>query len=252
MEIDPDEAAATAALVGATGGAGTTRLTVEVGAALARDGRRVAVFDAALGTQGLARHVEGRIDTDATDLLTSESVTPAVAMTELETAGDGELLVCPARAPFGDVAEAKSTAAARRFESTVREAGVAFDTVIVDTPPVAANPSVAAVTAAERVALVAPATDRGIDGVQTQRGRLADVGTGADLVVANRTSDPPDVADLAVPESAVTDAAGTPVADEGAGAFPAAVADLAERLFGVDLAAEFDEGGVVDRAIPGR
>ncbi|PSQ16845.1 hypothetical protein BRD00_09730 [Halobacteriales archaeon QS_8_69_26] len=245
-------AVATAALVGAVGGAGTTRLSVETGAMLARDGRRVAVFDAAFDTQGLARYVDGRIDTDATDLVTGEEVTPAAAMLEYPTAGPGELLLCPAHAPFADVAEAKSTAAARRLETTVREAGVAFDTVLVDAPPVASNPSVAAVTAADRVAVVAPGTDRGVDGVQTQRARLADVDAGADVVVATRTADPPGVADVAVPESDVTGAARAPVADDGDGPFAAAVAEFAERLFGVDLDVEFEEPGLVDRALPGR
>ncbi|PSQ57111.1 hypothetical protein BRD18_07905 [Halobacteriales archaeon SW_7_71_33] len=54
------EAAGVAALVGAAGGAGTTRLTVETGALLARGGERVAVFDAAFDTQGMVDHVEGR------------------------------------------------------------------------------------------------------------------------------------------------------------------------------------------------
>lgn len=253
MEVEPEaDAGATAALVGATGGAGTTRLTVETAAALARGGRRVAVFDAALGTQGLARYVEGRIDTDATDLVTTEEVTPAAAMEGFPTAGPGELLVCPASAPFGDVAAAKSTEAAQRLESTVREAGVAFDNVLVDAPPVASNPPVAAVTAADRVALVAPGTDRGVDGVQTQRARLADVDASADLVVANRTGDPPGVADLAIPESGVVDAAGAPVADDGTGAFSVAVVEFAQQLFGIDLDVEFDDGGLVDRALPGR
>jgi len=253
MDIDPEsDAGATAALVGAVGGAGTTRLTIETAAMLARDGRRVAVFDAAYATQGLARYVEGRIDTDATDLVTSEAVTPAAAMIDCPAAGPGELLVCPASAPFADVAAAKSTEAAQRLESTVLEAGVAFDNVLVDVPPVAANPSVAAVTAADRVALVAPDTERGVDGVQTQRGRLADVGAEADLVVANRTADPPGVADVVVPESDVADAGVAPVADGGEGAFAASVAEFAERLFGIDVDAEFDDSGLVDRAIPGR
>jgi Flp pilus assembly CpaE family ATPase len=44
--------ATTAALVGATGGAGTTRLTLETADLLAREGHAVAVFDAAFATQG--------------------------------------------------------------------------------------------------------------------------------------------------------------------------------------------------------
>ncbi|OYR95948.1 cell division inhibitor, partial [Halorubrum sp. E3] len=44
--------ATTLALVGATGGAGTTRTAVELAALGARDGRDVAVVDAAFTTQG--------------------------------------------------------------------------------------------------------------------------------------------------------------------------------------------------------
>ncbi len=41
------------AVIGATGGAGTTRTIVEVATTLARTGADVAVFDAAVGSQGL-------------------------------------------------------------------------------------------------------------------------------------------------------------------------------------------------------
>ncbi|SEO55941.1 hypothetical protein SAMN04487948_103228 [Halogranum amylolyticum] len=44
----------TTALVGATGGAGVTRTAVELAATLARDGRDVAVLDAAYATEGLS------------------------------------------------------------------------------------------------------------------------------------------------------------------------------------------------------
>ncbi len=50
------------AQVGTTGGAGTTRTAVELAATLARDGRSVAIFDAAYATQGLAGYVDGKID----------------------------------------------------------------------------------------------------------------------------------------------------------------------------------------------
>ena len=69
----------TLALVGATGGAGTTRLTVEFGATLARAGRDVALLDAAFGTQGLAAHVPGRIEPDLTALVTDATDRPLAA-----------------------------------------------------------------------------------------------------------------------------------------------------------------------------
>jgi MinD-like ATPase involved in chromosome partitioning or flagellar assembly len=90
----------TAALVGATGGAGTTRLCVEVAALLAHAGRDVAVFDAAFATQGLARHAPGRIDPDATALLTDADVGLADALVDHPADLAGRLALCPASAPF--------------------------------------------------------------------------------------------------------------------------------------------------------
>ena len=58
----------TLALVGAAGGAGTTRLALESATLLAREGRDVALLDAAYATQGLADHTPGRIDPDMTAL----------------------------------------------------------------------------------------------------------------------------------------------------------------------------------------
>lgn len=68
MSNDPE----IAALVGATGGAGTTRLAVEVGVALAAAGRDVLVVDAALATQGLSRYVDGRLEPDLTTVLVQD------------------------------------------------------------------------------------------------------------------------------------------------------------------------------------
>jgi cellulose biosynthesis protein BcsQ len=231
----------TAAVVGAVGGAGATRLTLELGAALARDDHRVAVFDAAVDTQGLAGHVPGRLGVEATDLLL-EDVRPAEAMTRVDTAA-GELHACPVRAPFATVAETKTTAAARRFDEAIREAAGAFEYVLVDVPPVGSNLAVAGVTAVDRVAGLAPATDRGADGARRLRETLADLGTGADRLVANRTADPPEWADHAVPESDRTDPSVVPVADEESGPFPAAVAEVAAALFEVDLDAEYSADG---------
>ncbi|GAB7011923.1 AAA family ATPase [Halolamina salina] len=190
-------ALSTAALVGATGGAGTTRSCLELAGALAAAGDDVAVLDAAYDTQGLARHLPGRIDPDATALVTDGSDRPLSEATieyDLDadcTALDAEALpdpgrvVCvPARAPFERLARAKTAEAAQELERRIDEAATAFDRVLIDTPPLGANPAVAAVTAAERVAVVAPATERGVDAVQTTRGCLQDVGTNADAVLA--------------------------------------------------------------------
>jgi Flp pilus assembly CpaE family ATPase len=63
-----NQSGATTALVGATGGAGTTRLAVEFTALLTREGEAVCVLDAAYATPGLAQYVAGRIGPDVTAL----------------------------------------------------------------------------------------------------------------------------------------------------------------------------------------
>jgi len=253
MEHTEEAVESTAALVGAAGGAGATRLSVEVGAALAGDGRRVVVFDAALGTQGLCDYVEGSIGTDFTELLVDPGIRTEAATVEYLTAGSGELQLCPARGAFERVARAKTPEAAGRLESTIRDAGVAFDHVVVDTPPVATNPAVAAVAAVERVGVVTPGTPRGADALQRTRGRLADVGTAPDLVVANRAGEdhPIGDADVVVPEYVEADPADAPVCDPvSGGPFEDAVVELAGELFGIDLGTPEEPGvigGLLDR-----
>lgn len=224
-----------AALVGATGGAGTTRLTLELGAVLASDGRTVAVLDAAFATQGLSDYLSGRLDPDLTTLLTDESDAPlsdGLVEVPLDVDG-GRLACCPAAAPFERLARAKSAEAARVFESRIAAAVEAFDHVLVDTPPVASNQSVAAVTAADRAVLVTPATTRGRDAVQRMRGRLDDVGAAPDAVVSTRGD--LSVADATVPETtADVTAAPTALSDRSVAA---AVADVAGVVFGVDPSA---------------
>lgn len=234
---------ATAAVVGAVGGAGATRLAVEAGAALARDGRDVAVLDAAVATQGLAGYVDGRIDPDLTAVLVDEERSLSGALVDVGDA-PGRLALAPSYAPFARIARAKTPAAARRFERLLGEAAGRFDHVLVDVPPVAANQAVAAVAAADRVALVAPATDRGSDAVGRARGRLADLGVAPDLVVANRADDPSPDADLAVPESDCTRASEGPAClARPEGEFAASVAATAEALLAVDLAPSAGPGG---------
>ncbi len=233
------------ALVGTVGGAGATRLTLELAAVLARDGRSVAVLDAAYATQGLADHVPRRIDPDVTELVLSDR-SLADGLVDLN-AGPGRLAVCPARAPFERLARSKRPEAARALERRIAEAGDAFDHVLVDTPPVAANQAVAAVTAADRVALVAPGDGRGPDAVPRQRDRLADVGAADPSVLANRTADPPADAAAAVPTSDVRDPGSVPVSAHADGAFPASVAVAAEALLDVELDLALDDGTLADR-----
>lgn len=179
----------TAAFLGAVGGAGTTRTTLEVGALLAADGHDVAVLDAAYDTQGLARYLPGRLDPDLTALVTDAAEDP-LASTGVEPDWDlaGRLVCYPAHAPFERLARAKAPPAAEVLVERVREAAADADHVLLDVPPLGSNQAVAAVHAADRVVVVAPATAHGMDAVQSTRDRLRDVGAGpeagADGVVA--------------------------------------------------------------------
>jgi len=255
----------TAALVGVAGGAGATRLATETAAVLARDGASVGVFDAAFATQGLSQHVPGRIDPDATAVLAGDA-DPADARHDLAPDAPGDLAAYPAFAPFTRLAEAKTTEAARHFESVLADLAGAHDYVLVDAPPVAANQAVAAVTDADAIAAVAPPGARGVDSgdcvgvgdcgdclvggdsLQRVRGRLADVGADCDLVVANRRQEAPPDADLAVPEHDEAGIPDAPVALDGTGAFTESVAALADALFDHAVDVDFEDASVLDAA----
>lgn len=238
--------ARTAAVVGAAGGVGTTRLTVAFGAAMARAGEDVAVLDAAFATQGLSHHVPGRLDPDLTAVLSGDA-SLADALVEHPAADEvtGRLAVAPAHAPFARLARAMTPDAGERFADLVGT--TEFDAVLVDVPPLASNPAVAAVTAADRVAVVTAPTERGLDALQQQRGRIADVGAGVDLVVANRTDAVPRDADLGIPESATTGVPDVPAPLGDGSAYAAAVVDAAAALFDVALDVNAS-GGVLDAA----
>ena len=237
----------TATLVGVAGGAGATRLATETAAVLARDGASVGVFDAAFATQGLSQHVAGRIDPDATAVLAGDA-DPADARHDLAPGAPGDLAAYPAFAPFTRLAEAKTTAAAQQFERVLDDLAATHDCVLVDAPPVAANQAVAAVTASDAVAGVVPPGDRGVDSLQRVRGRLADVGADCDFVVANRQSERPPDADLAVPEHGETGIPTEPAALDGTGAFAESVAALAEALFDRQIDVDFEDDSVLDAA----
>lgn len=225
----------TLAFVGATGGAGTTRLTLEAATLLARDGRDVVALDAAYATQGMAQWLDGRLDPDVTALVTDEADEPLDSgLVDLEVDVAGRVRCCPAHAPFERIAGAKTTDAAEAFEGRVAEAAEAADVVCLDVPPVAANQSVAAVNAADRVALVAPGDERGADAVGRMEAVLTDVGCAVDAVVATRGD--LDVADVGVP---ATDGE-KPAAAAGEGAFVAGVAAACSVLLGESVSAGDD------------
>jgi septum site-determining protein MinD len=251
-------AVTTAALVGATGGAGTTRTCLELATALAAAGDDVAVLDAAYDTQGLARHLPGRLDPDATALVTDEGDRPlADGLVEYAPDADrdaleadtlsepGRIACLPARAPFERLARAKTPEAAQELERRIGEAATEFDRVLVDAPPIGANPAVAAVTATERIAVVAPATERGVDATQMIRGRLQDVGAGTDAVVgvdrAGNRSMPDADADALVPQFTEPVPAALET-ERGVEAF----ADVADAVLDRAIDLPLAEGGLVD------
>jgi cellulose biosynthesis protein BcsQ len=227
----------TTALVGATGGAGTTRLCVEFAVALAGPDRPVCVLDAAYGTQGLTQYVDERVDPDVTRCCTDgEPLERAL----VEPSWGEEVWLAPAMAPFERLARAKRPEAARRFEELLGTAADRFEHVLVDTPPVAANQSVAAATAADRRVLVTPGTRRGADALPRMAGRLRDVGAPADAELANRSpGGVVDRADAAVEEGPVG-VVRPAVLDEGP--FAASVAGAIEATLTVDPAVEYERG----------
>lgn len=223
----------TLALVGAAGGVGTTRVTLACATLLARNGRDVAVLDAAYETQGLADRTPGRIDSDMTELCL-EGGPLERGLVDIGGEGAGRVAVCPARAPFERIARAKTPAAASAFESRVAEASRAFEFVVVDTPPIAANQAVAAVNSVEAVAVVCDGA-RAEAAVPRMVDRLADTGIDDPTVVVTHESDHPD-ADVAIPELETEFSA-----DGSRSAAFEELDELLEKTVGADI--DPDDGG---------
>jgi cellulose biosynthesis protein BcsQ len=228
----------TAALVGATGGAGTTRTTVELALALAADGRDVAVLDAAFATQGLSDYLPGALDPDLTALVTDErGAALSAGLVAFPSTDDlpGRAVAAPVRAPFERFARAKRAEAARALADRVDEAAAAHDHVLLDVPPVASNQAVAAVESADRVALLSPTGERGSDAGRRLADRLADLGAPPDARVVTGTDDDVDAADatLSLPSNA-REPGDAPAVVEG-GAYASGVEDVADAALGVDL-----------------
>lgn len=233
----------TAALVGATGGAGTTRTTVELASLLAADGERVAILDAAFETQGLAQYVEGRIDPDITCLLVEDAAL-ADATVSLGLDQPGSVIAVPARAPFERLARAKAPEPARAFEQLLAEAASQFDRVLVDTPPLAANQAVAAVAAVDRVVPVAPASIRGADALRRLEDRLSDVGVDAGPALAIRGDLPGAAASVPTTDAAAVTEAPACLRDDS---FGAAVAEALEAALGHSVDRTFEQSGLVSQ-----
>ncbi|KAA9399468.1 ParA family protein [Haloarcula sp. CBA1130] len=238
----------TLAFVGCTGGAGTTRLTVETAATLARGGRSVAVVDAAFGTQGLATYIDGRLDADATAVAVGDA-TVDDALFEWDIDADGRVEICPAHAPFERLARAKTAESAQALERAIEAAAERFDHVLLDVPPVAANQAVAAATTAQRRALVVPASQRGSDLLPRQRGRLRDIGAPATAVVATsvRGEDGDAIEDAAHTVPHIGPDASRPLATDPDADVAPTVGAMAEDLLDVDLDLAFEDDGLFSR-----
>ncbi|NLV05018.1 AAA family ATPase [Haloarcula rubripromontorii] len=238
----------TLAFVGCTGGAGTTRLTVETAATLARGGRSVAVVDAAFGTQGLATYVGGRIDADVTAVAVGDASVDD-ALVEWDIDADGRVALCPAHAPFERLARAKSAESAQTLERAIEELAGRFDHVLLDVPPIASNQAVAAATTAQRRVLVVPASQRGSDLLPRQQGRLRDIGAPATAVVAARVDgdDAEPVEDAAHTVGHIGADAPRPLATDPDTEVAPAVAAMTEDLLDVDLGLTFEDDGLFSR-----
>ncbi|EMA03765.1 AAA domain-containing protein [Haloarcula vallismortis] len=238
----------TLAFVGCTGGAGTTRLTVETAATLARGGRSVAVVDAAFGTQGLATYVDGRLDTDVTAVAVGDAPIDD-ALFEWDIDADGRVALCPAHAPFERLARAKSAESAQALERAIEAVAGRFDHVLLDVPPIASNQAVAAATTAQRRALVVPAGQRGGDLLPRQQGRLRDIDAPAAAVVATRVhgQNGDAIEDAAHTVPHIGPDAPRPLAAEPDSDVAPAVAAIAEDLLDVDLGLTFEDDGLFSR-----
>lgn len=235
-------------VVGAAGGVGTTRLTVECGATLARAGQDVAIVDVAFATQGLSSYVDVPVDADATALVTGEADLGDV-LYDCQVDLPGRLAVCPARAPFERLARAGTAGAAQRLEHQLAAASLSHDVVLVDTPPIASNQAIGAVNAADRVAVVTADTPRGADALALTRDRLEDIGASTDAVLANFADGGCLAATAPIPESDVTDPAECPACVTPDETFAPAVGAAVESALDTTLALEFPDserlGGIL-------
>lgn len=229
------------AVVGAAGGVGTTRLTVECGATLARAGRDVAIVDTAFATQGLRSYIDRQITEDVTALLAGE-VSLGDVLYDISTDLPGQLSLAPVRAPFERLARAQTAGAAQRLERQLAASSLSHDFVLVDTPPLGGNHAVASANAAEQIVLVTTETPRGRDALALMQARLEDIGETADAVWRNRTTE--SVTDgIAIPESESRTVGDVPVCASPEETFAPAVADAVEETFDISLDLEFPPSG---------
>lgn len=223
--------------VGTVGGIGTTRSVLEIGGLLARTGASVLVIDLDFATQGLGRHVAGTVPVDSTALLADPEPDLDDAIHDVAVDGDGRLGMVPAVSPFVRIAAAKTETAGARVGDRLEAATEQADWVLLDVPPVVSNQAIGAVTATDRTIAVIPPTERGIDALQRERGRLADVGSAFDDVLAVGAGDVPPDADAHLPVLPDGAPAHRPITLENSGSFTSAVAQATAALLPVTVEA---------------
>lgn len=239
----------TVAFVGAAGGVGTTRLTVECGATLARTGRNVGIFDSAFHTQGLRDYPDSTGTRDATALATGEA-TLAETLAMCTPSLSGELALCPATATTNQLTQATSPDAAERFATTIAGASLSRDAVFIDVSPTITPVSRAMLKIADLIVLVTTETPRGARALSRHQQRLRELGHPADCVLFNHADEsPPDA--IAVPTSTQSDpydcpTCATPGSDES---FARAVTGAVESLFGISIQQSEPSSGLVGRLL---
>ncbi len=239
----------TVALVGAAGGVGTTRLTVECGATLARTGRDVAIFDSAFHTQGLRDYPHRTGTRDATALATGEA-TLEETLVICEPGLSGRLTLCPATTTMGQFQQTTSPEAADRFATTVAGAALSRDAVLIDVPPTVTPLSRAVLGIADLIVLVTTETPRGTRALSRHQQRLHELGHPPDCVLFNHADTTLQDA-IAVPTSNQSDPYDCPTCAEPGRdeSFARAVTDAVESVFTLSIAQHQTESGLLKRLL---
>ncbi|QZA89392.1 AAA family ATPase [Salinarchaeum sp. IM2453] len=206
----------TAAFTGVVGGVGTTRVAIETAGVLAAQGHAAAVLDVNFSTQGLAGYVDAPLEADMMDALIDPSCTKEGICT-IEKPVDGKLGVIPAFGPLSKIAEASKTEHAQQLDAVIEQMPPEYDFIIIDTPPVATNPSLAGITAADDIVAITQDTQRGIDGLRRMHERLSDIDVDVDKQIITFTDNSSfiDNPTAAIPELPPTDPNSVPVTIHG-------------------------------------
>lgn len=205
-------------LVGATGGAGTTRIAVETAGRMAASGDDVLLVDVDFATQGLAEYVPGGLETDLVGAICEKrSLTEATY--PLETEQTPQPQAAPSYAGLSRVATAMQPDRAEFLSDELSASGDSFDHVVIDTPTPVTNPAIAAATVADTIGVVFPPSPRGIEGLHRTDGFLHDIDAGGAIYISNEGIQTPSVedpADVSIPELETVPPRAAPTTIDGA------------------------------------